>query len=227
MDGSKPYHNKTRFTPADKNTYDTIVKNIQQLVQLNEKANVTVRINYTPENVADIDKIADSFSPSVRERLRIMPQIVWQYKRDINPVDDTIHGKLSIFSEKGYRAENVYLKVPNGLTCYADNMLQYVVNYDGNVFKCTARNFKDLTGSIGKINKDGKFIPSSAFYNYYTASYFENDKCMECRYLPSCYGMCIQKKVEKAMASCPKDDIALTLQNQLKLIIRKSESRLI
>lgn len=100
-------------------------------------------------------------------------------------------------------------------------MQQYVINYDANIYKCTARNFKDNKTSIGKIDLNGNFIPNSNYYNYFTTSYFENEICMNCELLPSCAGMCIQKKIENKISECPKNIIKETIINQLKLIIHK------
>lgn len=79
-----------------------------------------VRINYTPTNIDSIDQIADSFPEDIRAKLEIVPQIVWQYKNIINPINDIIHNKLKIFSDKGYIAEKIYIKIPDGTCCYTE-----------------------------------------------------------------------------------------------------------
>ena len=109
--------------------------------------------------------------------------------------------------------------------CYAENMNQYVVNFDLKLYKCTARNFKDKAYSIGEISRDGKFIPSDNYYKYYTASYFENEKCLACPLLPSCTGMCIQKKIEGSIPNCPKEAVMESLTNCIEALIDVSEKK--
>lgn len=224
LDGSMEYHNKTRFSATDKNTYVTITRNIERLVTLIKNISMMVRINYTPANLPTMEKIADSFNPSIRSKIKIMPQIVWQYKNKINAVDDTIREKLKIFSNKGYNAERVYLSPSNGTCCYTENMLQFVINYDRSVYKCTARDFKNRKYSIGEINEFGEFIANNVYYNYFVASSFENNQCLSCEYLPSCGGMCIQKKIEEGIFNCPKEELTISLINQIKLVIEKANT---
>lgn len=223
LDGSEEFHNKTRFSQTDRNTYTTIVKNIELLVDNINSIAMTVRINYTPANMQTIDEIADSFRHNIRNKIKIMPQIVWQYKDKINAVDTNIHDKLTIFSRKGYKAEKVYLSPTLGVSCYTENMLQFVINYDKRVYKCTARDFKNKHYSIGAITQEGVFIPNSNYYNYFTASAFENKQCLECEFLPSCCGMCIQKKLEKGLPVCPKKELENSILNQLKLVVQKMD----
>ena len=47
----------------------------------------------------------------------------------------------------------------------------------------------------------------------------ENEKCLDCNFLPTCNGMCIQKKIENVKPECPKEEIERSLKNQLLLII--------
>lgn len=47
----------------------------------------------------------------------------------------------------------------------------------------------------------------------------QNEKCLACKFLPSCNGMCIQKKIENTIPKCPIEEVEHSLENQLKLII--------
>lgn len=221
LDGSAHFHNKTRFSKTDRQTYDTIVRNIENLCREIEYVSMTLRINYTPQNLSTIDEIADSFSTDVRKKIKIMPQIVWQYKNDINSVTDNISQKLIAFSDKGYNVKNVYLPTASAVSCYVENMFQFVVNYNGDLYKCTARDFNEKN-RVGKISHEGFMTPFSNYYKYFVSSYFENPECLACSLLPSCYGMCLQKKVENRIPKCPKEAAYSSLINQLKLFIKES-----
>lgn len=75
-------------------------------------------------------------------------------------------------------------------------MEQFVINYNLDVYKCTARDYNGKY-CIGKINADGKFLPNNMYYKYYTTqSPFLRKECMECELLPSCFFSiaCIQKR---------------------------------
>lgn len=218
LDGSEFYHNRTRFSESDKHSYSTIVKNIILLCRHIRNVDMAVRINYTPKNINSIDKIAYDFPMDVRHKILIQPQLVWQFKNVINEISDVIKEKLDIFIKEGYKRTNV--SIPHLFNCcYVENMNQYVVNYDLSVYKCTARNFVDKKFSIGKILENGELMVNSNYYNYFISSYMENSTCLSCEYLPSCCGVCIQKKVEGQPLKCPKEDVRKSLLNRINLLI--------
>ena len=52
------------------------------------------------------------------------------------------------------------------VSCYTENIDQYVINYDLSVYKCTARDF-DSSHCIGKIRRtDGHFLPNGLYYKF-------------------------------------------------------------
>jgi uncharacterized protein len=220
LDGSAHFHNKTRFSKTDRQTYNTIVSNIENLCKEIENIFMTLRINYTPQNISTIDEIADSFSINVRKKIKIMPQIVWQYKKDINSVTDNISQKLIVFSDKGYNINNASLPTASSASCYVESMFQFVINYNGDLYKCTARDFNEKN-KVGQISSEGLMAPTANYYKYFTCSYFENPECLACKLLPSCFGMCLQKKVENGIPKCPKDAVSDSITNQLKLFLRE------
>lgn len=218
LDGARDHHDKTRFLRGGTGSFDRIVENITMLCRHIDGISMTVRINYTPKNLKSIDEIAEAFPEDVRSRIFIEPQLVWQYKEDINGITDEIAEKMKAFHSAGYHTRSTTL--PSVCSwCYAENMNQYVVNFDMKVYKCTARDFKNTISSIGHISKDGSFKPNDNYYKYYTSSYFENDKCLACPLLPSCTGMCIQKKIEGSIPSCPKETVLTSVTNCLKAYI--------
>lgn len=223
LDGNSFYHNKTRFCKTDSNTYVRIIGNMISLCRNIEEVRMVLRINYTPKNISTIDEIALDFPEDVRGKIRISPQIVWQFKKDINGIGDVIKSKLKVFADKGYKISEGSCSFYKG-GCYVENMLQYVVNYDSNVYKCTARDFLDLNNSIGYLEQDGRLIVNSHYYDYYQSSSFENSKCLECNLLPSCSGTCIQKKVERHYFSCPHDAVYSSLLNRLELVIKANKN---
>lgn len=56
LDGEEKYHNKTRFTKDDHNTYSKIVNNIEFLCHNIDNIRMVVRINYTVQNINTIEK---------------------------------------------------------------------------------------------------------------------------------------------------------------------------
>lgn len=223
LDGEKEIHNKTRFMKTDRNSYDRICKNIELLCYGVKDLDLTVRINYTQENINTIDRIIDTFPAEIRPLINISMQMVWQQKKEMEKYADLISQKEKLFKAAGYATwDSFSAHTYSPLSCYAENMRQYVINYDMNVYKCTARDFSEKQFSIGHINTEGDFIPTPLYYKYYaTPSAFENEKCLKCELLPSCKSVCIQKKIEGSREICEKSFIEANVRHKIYTMVNK------
>lgn len=223
LDGEEKYHNKTRFTEKDHETYRKIINNIELLCRSINEIKMVVRINYTVQNLKTIEKIADSFNEDLRTKIVISPHVVWQHLERISNLSETIEIKMNVFRSKGYRIKDYVANPKKCIGCYTENMLQFVINYDSKVYKCTARDFSEKY-SIGKLDSRGNFIPSSLFFKYYsTNSAFEREECLQCNLLPSCRQSCIQKVMEKEKYICRKKDVEAALTKKIKLMINNKQ----
>lgn len=216
LDGGKDEHNKTKSSPAMKDSYSVTVKNIHTLCRVINNPHIELRINYTKENIDSAFTILDDFDERIRHFITISPHIVWQKSGDAEALKDKVQALRAKAEEKGYNVskQNLLLKCA---TYYIDNMEQFVINYDMNVYKCTARDFCERY-SIGRINGDGVFEPNNLYYKYYTTeSPFMRKECLECELLPSClYSLaCLQKKIEGVYPECNKNSVSLSLHNEI------------
>lgn len=219
LDGGKRFHNKTRVSKEVKDSYEVITSNIIALCSSVSNINMTVRINYTPKNIESIDEIVDVFPPDIRSKITVTPQLVWQFKKDRNLLADAITQKMELFVNHGYKKSLPDLSC---YQCYAENMKQFVVNYDLSVFKCTARDFSPKY-SIGKIGENGMFVPNAHFYDYFISSAFENEKCLNCSLLPSCYADCVQKHMEGTKVNCNKEEIENSIKNKVRIYLSQNK----
>lgn len=81
--------------------------------------------------------------------------------------------------------------------CYADRYHQAVINYDGSVFKCTARDFAKTNERDGILMNDGRIDWDEKKFNKRLGkTTIENKYCNNCKYLPLCFGPCSQKQLE-------------------------------
>lgn len=196
LDGHRDVHNSTRFFANRLGSYDTILSNVEKLLQKN--ISVTLRLNYTPENIhsvrAVVDDIINTVPMELRKRLIVRLHQVWQTcSVDLeNDVDDLIE----TFTDHGILAlKPVYNNVYN--PCYADYMNSVVVNYDGNVFKCTAVDFLNTTRD-GYLDQKGEIIWENGSRERRVNAKFKNEACNNCRIQPLCNGGCSQKALQYA-----------------------------
>lgn len=224
LDGGKENHNKVRYSHAIRDSYKVIVNNIHLLCKILDKPNIILRINYTSENIDSTYSILDDFDEDTRKFILISPHIVWQESYKMSDLSAKVTQLKKYAYEKGYCIRNPSLS-RRCMSCYTENMEQFVINYDMNVYKCTARDFNKKF-CVGKITEAGKFEPNELYYRYYTTSSpFVCKECLKCDLLPSCIysSSCLQKKIEGYQPKCDKDMIVKSVHEDIAFKLRKSK----
>ncbi|MDY3363744.1 radical SAM/SPASM domain-containing protein [Riemerella anatipestifer] len=195
LDGHRDRHNQVRFISKTKGSYDEIVNNIKLCLKNN--IFVSVRINISEETIKDLLKIIDDFkdiSEIGRKYMEFSFHEVWQEEKnltvDISQIVDIYRGNGFVCSYKGERS----VSIKN--SCYADKLNQAVINYNGEVFKCTARDFKSESKE-GDLNDKGEIIWNTKYQKRIYDLRFSNKPCLECKILPICNGGCSQHKLEQ------------------------------
>ena len=191
LDGNRERHNKVRFISETKGSYDTIVTNIKKLAR--NQMEICLRINISKETLEGINNIAEDFkdiSDEDRKNIRFDLHKVWQVGEDI---ESEIFEKRLYFKEMGFRVvSGTYNTVLN--SCYGDHKNHALINYNGEVFKCTARDFTNAN-SEGILNSEGDIIWNEKFQTRLNSK-FKNKPCLECSILPICGGGCTQQATE-------------------------------
>ncbi|MDR2145360.1 MAG: radical SAM protein [Tannerella sp.] len=192
LDGNKKLHDKIRFLKDRTGSFDKIVENINFIAEIIDKVSVALRINYTEKTLQELDDIIPFFSEKAKSKILILFQQVWQdsFKKQVDSSEVSDKFKANGFKIREY--------TPNvaGSVCYADKENQAVINYDGKVFKCTARDFHTYPED-GILLKNGIIEWNNHFISKRLGiSTFENKYCLDCNLLPACYGPCSQKMME-------------------------------
>lgn len=194
LDGNEEIHNKTRHVFSGEGTYKKILSNIQ--LSLNKGIQVVLRFNCTGHNIRTfVDVLADMKDWKAQEKtnLTIDLQQVWQdsARSDIDmPAEQN---KLrSLFLKEGFTVNP--LKAITPFRCYADNANHFIVNYNGDLYKCSARDFI-------KENREG-FLTSNGDLEWNEKRTlreklkYGNPVCLACKIYPLCHGGCSQAKLE-------------------------------
>ncbi|MBO7566117.1 MAG: radical SAM protein [Bacteroidales bacterium] len=201
LDGNEECHNKVRkLKQTGGATYSTIVNTVERILTvLNDKTEIVLRVNMSAATVKDMEQIlADIDKFSVYHNFSVGLHRVWQVQSD--KIDEA---KVLRFVSKcqslGIKCN--YLNLQKCFcSCYADYENEVVINYDGLVYKCTAREFKK-ENSCGHLDLDGKIIWDTALMNK-RLSLALPTQCEDCNLLPSCPKYCSQKMMENATQCC-------------------------
>ncbi|MEO1418186.1 MAG: radical SAM protein [Bacteroidota bacterium] len=193
LDGHRDKHNTIRYTANKKGTYDQIIDSIKLLIS--HDLYVMVRINYTGETLDTIESVIEDFADVTEEAKRNMKfsfHNVWQ---DDSPSTDKLERIITNFRANGFRTESLYSMVDTVThSCYADKKNHATVNYNGEVFKCTARDFSSKNKE-GMLMENGDIVWGEKYHQRMDIK-FKNKPCLECRLLPLCNGGCSQQALE-------------------------------
>ncbi|MDR3271869.1 MAG: radical SAM protein [Flavobacteriaceae bacterium] len=196
FDGYKDEHDKVRFVNSTKGSYDEIVKNIKKLLE--NRFGIRVRINFTDKNINECARIADDFadvSQETKDKLLMFDfHRVWQ-NDSLDDISIALKENAKKMQAKGFKTNVQYS--PNNVldSCYADKQNSAVINYNGDIYKCTARDFLPKN-CAGYLSKDGDLIWENDHLEKRMNAKFHNKPCLSCRILPLCNGGCSQHAIE-------------------------------
>lgn len=194
LDGNERMHNKTRHTANGTGSYFKILENCKNALT-NPLFNVSLRCNYTTENVATFMDLAGDLEKTgivPAKNLQINFHRVWQDHGSDKEVEKHIDKVYQTLVESGYNASDIHAQ--EKYRCYAEHNNHIVINYDGNLFHCTARDFTPEK-SEGAINEEGTLqLNEKSLLR--SKLKWGTEACMKCSIYPLCNGLCSQQKVE-------------------------------
>lgn len=220
FDGNEYLHNQTKKSPTGTGFYNVTVKNINKIMSYGMKVNI--RCNYTMDNINSFTELMDDIRNLEHYDNRICNfslQRIWQSKDSIE-LDNNVSQIINWGKSNNVISESSQSMVPTH--CYADYSNSYVINYNGLIYKCTARKFSD-ENSIGKIMDDGT-LSLRHDAEYYIDKRFYTE-CYNCQILPICT-ICHQTHMENKKASCPYNISDDEKKNQIKHHIKITNKEL-
>lgn len=189
LDGNQRHHDVIKRKSDKTGTFRQIVDNINLLSEVIPNVNIILRINYDKKTLYGIEEVIPLITDNAKKHINVDFQKVWQIKTN---------GQLSkvraSFEANGFITNYCALSPKVFRYCYADCLHHYGINYDGRVFKCTARGYGE-NNAIGHLKEDGHID-----WNYkllsklFSTASFDNEKCLGCNLMPACMGKCVMKR---------------------------------
>lgn len=188
LDGDREHHNQVKFQKGCDSAFDYVLSNINTMMLDNTAVKLALRINYTHSNLSDkiVEQVNSHLCQDIRKRIVISPHKVWQEKVDH---EFDIHPLLDLFKESGYHVSR-WNPATDFIPCYASKKYYNAINYNGHVVKCTACDDLYATRPLGILGEDGKISFSDGIDISYQSKTFENERCLKCKALPICMGLC-------------------------------------
>lgn len=193
FDGGRTHHNLTKkCINSDVSAYDVVINNIKYA--LSKGIDITIRCNYTPKNIDSFKELIEDFQGLRKESkkyLSFMFKRIWQIESN-QEIENKISKLCEFTSETGLNDVSSFEK--GGLYCYADTPASVVVNYNGDIFKCTSRDFV-REAREGILDPDGNIRFNERYEDRMKCKAL-NTACINCKVLPICLGGCTQHHLE-------------------------------
>lgn len=197
LDGGREHHDSIKRFSGGKGSYDIVLNNAKGAVE--DGFRVTIRCNSTKANIKSFHTLIKDFKNYHScNNLRFSFHKVWQEAEDIEfkrgiialkdaVTDITINSNLNTYFGNSVEP------------CYGDYFHNYVINYNGDVFKCTARDFNP-ENRIGFLTENGEIVFTEKALSRIDHNYTTD--CFSCRRLPIC-PICSQVRSEAKDGRCP------------------------
>ncbi len=187
---------------------------------------VFVRFNYTYDNILTFYDVLDDFKSMqlnlFKDIISIKFEHVWQDNANRIQTRPILKNLRKAFTDENFRVDTDDIHFRH--VCYADSPNHLVVNYNGNIFKCTARDFTE-NNKEGILDENGNIYLNSKFKQRMTIKY-NNKECLKCIILPICNGGCSQGKIEsgiqdKCYKNMSEEEKLNYLQARMKEVINR------
>lgn len=189
LDGNRQQHNKIKFTSNKQfDAFSTTVGNIRRIQDAVKDSFVAVRINFDEVTLDSFDAILEELKPLDRLRTKIILKKVWQVDEEKVCMD-----KVYDVMEKLFRNDFIVDYNSQVGPCFADRTNEAVINYDGNVFKCTTICSFDKESSFGSLDRSSGEIVWDSDKTSRLNSQETPEYCKTCAYFPACGGPCNMK----------------------------------
>ena len=232
LDGPENIHNSFRPFKSGRGTFDMIVRNIKDVCDM---INIHIGGNYTKDNYSEFPSLLDylmdnGLTPDRISSLNFYPVIK---ESPEFALPDFTGGCVSInepwlfdagiflrgeILKRGYKTQKI---MPS--PCMMELKDSLVVNYDGGFYKCPGMIGREefRVGDIKTGIKD--YRQSHNLDNY------KNDECLNCSYLPLCFGGCRYMKLVRDGningADCKRPYLDVTLERLIYQDIELTHSK--
>lgn len=197
LDGDRDAHNEIRNQKGEP-SFDRILQNCIALSNASSETYIKLRINYNTQSIQnDFSQILNCIPAHLRSHFWIQFQRIWQ-TYDKEGSDETVkkilNDNFSKLKNSGFRLSynNLY-NLFRGILCYADRTNYANINYDGNVYRCTAQDYTS-ENSLGYVSDEGNIVwDKNKTEEIGVKAFFDNPLCLNCKYLAVCGGPCFSK----------------------------------
>jgi len=220
LDGVKDNHDKYRVLKDGTETFQTIYNNLTAIKQFKPQDYdflIQIRANFFKDNLLSMKALVESYSKDFNddERFSISFRPILDFTGDLTEdVATKLDARKMEASMLNYMQnqdvvadENnpmfTLLPMPVSHWCKASELLRYVINYDGDIYRCNSAMTNDKY-RVGSLKPDGNMKINEDAVRQWDSSPFNDlsSTCLKCKRLPVCMGGCVKERIEFGKKPC-------------------------
>lgn len=206
LDGPKEIHDKRRFLKGGYPTFDRIVSNLEESIDILPP--VALRVNVDKDNFSRVDELKKQFSrDDLKEKITVYIAMVDALNENYNQEDCITIEKFANMDIHFYDDPMAFYPRPTTNACGADAIGHLVIAPDGSLYKC----WDDIgitEMSVGNIH-DTQYSYHPRYYEYMMFDATTDENCSVCKLLPICMGGCPNRRVSNSPNRCTKFKTAI------------------
>lgn len=221
IDGPREIHDRFRPFATGSGTFDIIIKNIKETLDF---INIDISGAFTRDNYREFPKLLDflvseGITPEKISQVTFNPVVKNPNNRSdfrggcASPKEPWLSEAVLYLREEILRRGFKITRMgPSACRIEIENNI--VINYDGSILKCPA--FMGLDGfSTGNVKTGIK-----DYHESHKLDLWKKEECLDCEYLPMCYGGCRYLKLLRDGnidgVDCKKPQLDATLETLVK-----------
>ncbi len=193
LDGPRENHNSFRPFLSGKGSFDTIVGNMKEVCDL-----ITLQVggNYTADNYRQFPKLLDflleeGLTPGRISLIRFDPVVksgghypLPEFNEGCASTDEPWLAETGVYLREEILKRGFHTPRIGPSICMIEGDDELVVNYDGTLFKCPAfLGWPEM--AVGDLRTGIRDYAVS-----HNLGVWKKDECLDCAYLPLCFGGC-------------------------------------
>ena len=231
IDGPQRIHDSRRISKNGTSSFQTIITNINKL--LDSGIDVVLRINIDKTNESTLDELIGYLEDNlVKKDIKISFGQVTAYTEACRSIESSCYNNsefadrlahyYKILQKHGFQKENPF-PYPNAKLnyCCAELLNSYVVDHEGYLYKCW-NEVGNTRHAIGNINDPYFDLAGHKNGSWIGMDPLQIEECKNCNVLPLCVGGCpFSRRSQKQSANCDLikyniKDVMLTYYNYAK-----------
>lgn len=211
IDGSKEIHNRNRIFKDGKESYDLLIKNINNCVRiLPAECQFNLRINLNNVAPKEVEATLLDIEPLLRNKIKLLFRPIYNtdcYKQNNSNKFYDLKPYYDMAINMGYDIVRNTYYYQACESCSGDNF--FFIMPDLSIWKCI-NDINFTEARIGKINENGiiQFEADKLINWYKYSNCFSDEECKKCKMLPDCFGGCVLYRAKNGKRSCKEFEMA-------------------